>query len=136
MKVLGEAPVSTHDQNFDDIELWDNRALGADSEHVIESVMPLGLQNQLNKANNMQMISIRLPRDLIDDLKMVGESQNLGYQSLIREVLKRFAASEKKIMIIQLLKQRDELEKQLLQAEKLIEVGKVSKRNVREKKTA
>jgi uncharacterized protein (DUF4415 family) len=136
MKVLGDAPVSTHDQNFDDIELWENRALGASSEHVIESEMPVEMQNQLNKANNMQLISIRLPRDLIDDLKMIGKSESLGYQSLIREVLKRFAASEKKIMIIQLLKQRDELEKQLLEAEKLIEAGKVSKRIIREKKLA
>lgn len=44
----------------------------------------------------MQMISIRLPKDLITDLKEIGSAQKLGYQALMREVLKRFVDAEKK----------------------------------------
>ena len=42
----------------------------------------------------MQLISIRLPQTLIADLKNIGKAEDLGYQTLAREVLKRFVDAE------------------------------------------
>ncbi|MFV8070029.1 hypothetical protein ACNQ01_26295, partial [Enterobacter cloacae complex sp.6730869] len=71
-------------------------------------------------SSNMQMISIRLPKDLIADLKEIGSAQKLGYQALMREVLKRFVDAEKKIMYRELMQANEELEKKLHEAELLL----------------
>ena len=77
----------------------------------------------------MQMISIRLPKDLIDDLKTISQSQKMGYQALMREVLKRFVDAEKKVMYRELKKANQELEQQLKDAEALLKKhGKERKR--------
>lgn len=68
----------------------------------------------------MQMISIRLPKDLITDLKEIGSAQKLGYQALMREVLKRFVDAEKKVMYRELMKANEELENKLHEAEQLL----------------
>ena len=68
----------------------------------------------------MQMISIRLPKDLIDDLKNISTTQKMGYQALMREVLKRFVDAEKKVMYRELMKANQELEQQLKDAEELL----------------
>ena len=68
----------------------------------------------------MQMISIWLPKDLIDDLKNISKAQKMGYQALMREVLKRFVEAEKKIMYRELMKANQELEQQLKDAEELL----------------
>jgi|GWRWMinimDraft_12_1066020.scaffolds.fasta_scaffold00859_7 uncharacterized protein (DUF4415 family) len=115
---------------FSDIESWEERALGADMEFAEAREMPKGLQNQINQSHNMQLISIRLPHDLIDDLKLIGKEQNLGYQALTREVLKRFVAAEKKLMFVNLMKERERLEKQIRAYEEQI------KSHSRVKKTA
>ncbi|MBC8950174.1 BrnA antitoxin family protein [Xenorhabdus sp. TS4] len=50
----------------------------------------------INEALDLQPISIRLNKSLIEDLKMIADLNGLGYQPLIRQVLNRFANSEKK----------------------------------------
>lgn len=50
----------------------------------------------LNEAVGLQPISIRLQKSLIEDFKMIAEINGIGYQPLIRQVLKRFADSEKR----------------------------------------
>ena len=42
----------------------------------------------------MQLVSIRLPVELIEDLKTIGKLEGMGYQSLAREVLNRFVEAE------------------------------------------
>lgn len=81
---------------LDDANLWESRELGADPNFSKSSPVPANFHEILNKSSNMQMISIRLPKDLITDLKEIGSAQKLGYQALMREVLKRFVDAEKK----------------------------------------
>ncbi|AWV07217.1 hypothetical protein C9I47_1516 [Lysobacter maris] len=45
----------------------------------------------------LQMISIRLPKVLIEDLKRFAEREGLGYQPLIRRVLMRWVGHEYKL---------------------------------------
>ena len=44
----------------------------------------------------MQMISIRLPKSVIDDFKVIAQLEGLGYQPLMRTALVRFAECEAK----------------------------------------
>ena len=53
----------------------------------------------------------------------------MGYQALMREVLKRFVDAEKKVMYRELMKANQELEQQLKDAEELLKKhGKERKR--------
>jgi predicted DNA binding CopG/RHH family protein len=78
------------------IEAWDRRELGCDEAHV-ETVEIS--EEIINESLALQMISIRLQKTLIEDLKMIGQLNGIGYQPLIRQVLKRFADSEKKQLL-------------------------------------
>ena len=105
---------------LDDANLWESRELGADPYFSKSSPVPANFHEILNKSSNMQMISIRLPKDLITDLKEIGSAQKLGYQALMREVLKRFVDAEKKVMYRELMKANEELENKLHEAEQLL----------------
>lgn len=106
---------------LDDANLWENRELGEDPNFAKSSSVPASFHEILNKSSNMQMISIRLPKDLITDLKEISSAQKLGYQALMREVLKRFVAAEKKAMYRELMRANEELESKLREAELLLE---------------
>jgi len=75
------------------IEAWEDRKLGNDESHVATVKLD---EEMISEALALQMISIRLQKTLIEDLKMIGKINGIGYQPLIRQVLKRFADSEKK----------------------------------------
>jgi len=113
---------------FDDSDQWETRKLGADPKFARSTEVPASFHEILNKSSNMQMISIRLPKELIEDMKEIGNSQKLGYQALIREVLKRFVDAEKKVMYRDLMKANEELEKKLHEAEVLLKEHQKSKK--------
>lgn len=74
-------------------EAWEDGSLGQDEEFLRVSK---NVDNSaLNEAAGLQLISIRLQRSLIEDFKMIAEINGIGYQPLIRQVLKRFADAEK-----------------------------------------
>lgn len=75
-------------------EAWDNGDLGRDEEFV--RVSKSVSEEALNAAAELHPISIRLQKSLIEDFKMIADIHGIGYQPLIRQVLKRFADSEKK----------------------------------------
>ncbi|KGM26822.1 MULTISPECIES: hypothetical protein [Photorhabdus] len=75
-------------------EAWENGELGCSEAHV--KVSDDVTEDLINEALELQPISIRLNRSLIEDLKMIADLNGLGYQPLIRQVLNRFANSEKK----------------------------------------
>ncbi len=75
-------------------EAWDARQLGCD-EDFIEVASDIDIE-ALDDALELQMISIRLQKSLIEDFKMISTLHGIGYQPLIRQVLVRFADSEKK----------------------------------------
>ena len=87
---------------YKNTDKWENRELGADEEFASlaneadddELMSLLNEPEDENIDSKMQLISIRLPQTLIADLKKIGKSEDLGYQTLAREVLKRFVDAE------------------------------------------
>ncbi|MDN3392829.1 MULTISPECIES: hypothetical protein [Pseudoalteromonas] len=77
-------------------EAWESRTLGCDENHAVAVELN---EDFINESLALQMISIRLQKTLIEDLKMIGQLNGIGYQPLIRQVLKRFADSEKKQLL-------------------------------------
>jgi hypothetical protein len=75
-------------------EAWEDGSLGREEEFV--RVSKNVDDAALNEAAGLQPISIRLQKSLIEDFKMIAEINGIGYQPLIRQVLKRFADSEKR----------------------------------------
>ena len=109
--------VHIRDSVFDNSDQWNSRELGAEESFVKKSGMPKKLKAKLNERSNqkMQLISMRLPISLIENLKEIGEQEGLGYQSLAREVLQRFAEAENRKQINKLIAERRKLEKELEQ---------------------
>jgi|GEM_PF-838985 predicted DNA binding CopG/RHH family protein len=87
---------------YENTDKWESRELGADVEYASlaseadddELMSLLNEPSDENIDSKMQLISIRLPQTLISDLKNIGKAEGLGYQTLTREVLKRFVDSE------------------------------------------
>ena len=67
---------------------WEDRTLGASIEHV--QVAGAEHEAALDDALGLQSISIRLPRQLIDQFKLIAHFHGVGYQPLMRDVLGRF----------------------------------------------
>lgn len=74
-------------------EAWDEGRLGADEAFV--AVASDDDDFLIDEALCMQPISIRLEKSLIEDFKVIAEMNGMSYQPLIRQVLHRFAQSEK-----------------------------------------
>lgn len=86
-------------------EAWDERLLGADENHV--KVAPTKFTDGIDEAAGMQLISIRLPRDLIEDYKLIASlNKDIGYQPLMRQILQRFADSEKSRILSAILEEK------------------------------
>ena len=88
-------------------ESWEDGQLGREEEYVSKVELD---ESMVNDALALQMISIRLQKALIDDLKMIGKINGIGYQPLIRQVLKRFAESEKKQILKDVASKSDTIE--------------------------
>ncbi|MBB5875877.1 hypothetical protein [Xanthomonas sp. 3498] len=71
---------------------WETGELGTSIAHAY--VAPSDHGSAVDDALGLQMISLRLQKKLIADLKLIAEAEGLGYQPLIRRVLMRFAAAE------------------------------------------
>jgi len=80
----------------DNDDRWDNGELGRDEQFVSVANNTPDQQAALDEALDLQMISIRLPKAMIEDFKFIAEVNGLKYQTLIRQVLARFADMEKK----------------------------------------
>lgn len=78
------------------IEAWEERRLGAEEAFVAVSEFD---ETAMDRAAGMKMISIRLPESLIEDFKALAQIRGLGYQPLMRQILERFAESEKKRLL-------------------------------------
>lgn len=83
--------MSQHPKILGTDEAWDTRELGADESHV---KVADEINRQLDDALELQPISIRLQKNLIDNLKNIGQLNGIGYQTLIRQILTRFVDSE------------------------------------------
>ena len=76
-------------------EAWDTGQLGRDEEFVKRAPQDVD-EAQIDSALDLQLISIRLQKSLIEDFKNIASIHGIGYQPLMRQTLKRFADSEKK----------------------------------------
>lgn len=79
-------------------DVWEDRSIGAQEEFV--QVAP-DIGNALDQALDLHPISIRLQKNLVDNLKALAQLHGLGYQPLIRQILTRWVDAEVKQMIIQ-----------------------------------
>lgn len=75
-------------------EAWESGELGQQEEHVVKG--GVAASKRVDAALDLQLISIRLPKTLINDLKIIGKLEGIGYQPLIRQLLMRFVIAEKK----------------------------------------
>ena len=81
------------DQILADADDWGpNSELGNSEEHV-EAASEIA-RAEVDAALGMRMISIRLGRILLRDLKAIAEFHGIGYQPMIRDLLGRFVRSE------------------------------------------
>ncbi|WP_205962793.1 hypothetical protein [Pararobbsia silviterrae] len=76
---------------------WDQGLLGREEAFVgVDDGADLA---DLDKGLELQMISIRLSKSLIEDFKNIASIHGLGYQPLMRQALQRFADGEKKMLL-------------------------------------
>lgn len=80
---------------------WETGVLGTSEEHAV--VHGAEHSQAVDEALAMQLISIRLPKDLIEGLKFIANREGLGYQPLIRRVLQRFSEAEFKAIATEML---------------------------------
>ena len=69
-------------------EAWEDRSLGASEEHVV--VAGAEYTAALDEALGLQSISIRLPKQMIEQYKLIAHFHGVGYQPLMRDVMSRF----------------------------------------------
>lgn len=75
----------------DTVEAWESRELGADESYV--QVADDSHEAALDETLGMQLISIRLPKQLISQYKLIAHFHGVGYQPLMRDVMARFVPS-------------------------------------------
>ncbi|MDO3521827.1 hypothetical protein [Ralstonia pseudosolanacearum] len=80
-------------------ENWDAGVLGADEQHA--KAATADVCEAVDKTLGLQAVSIRLPKTLIEDFKIIAKINGMGYQPLMREALIRFVEGEMKMLLIQ-----------------------------------
>jgi predicted DNA binding CopG/RHH family protein len=97
-------------------DAWDaDGGLGESEQHVRRS-SPEREQN-LDASLELQMISVRLQKELLEQLKFIANHHGIGYQPLMRDVLARWARTEM-LDIAEQMKQQLEAEDTIAQATK------------------
>lgn len=114
----------------DTTEAWDNRALGADEAHV--AVAGQDHETALDDALGLQSISIRLPKQLINQYKLIAHFHGVGYQPLMRDVMARFVPNALK----EILEEEQAKAKQVAAKTKLAETKAAADKLAAEKAAA
>ncbi len=83
-------------------EAWEAGALGRDTSHA--KAVSADIEQQVDDGMGLQLISIRLQKELIEDYKKIAEFHGIGYQPLMRDALKQFAEAEYKRIAIEYTK--------------------------------
>lgn len=96
LNLIEEISMAT-DRFHESVEAWEEGKLGKDKKFAEKA--DVALEQSLDDAIGMQMISIRLQRKLIESLKIVAKHHGIGYQPLIRQLLTRFVMAEFKNML-------------------------------------
>lgn len=81
-------------------EKWESGEYGRSLEHT--EVADAAASDSLDESLGMQLVSIRLQRSLIVNLKLIAKHHGVAYQPLVRDLLNRFAVSELKNILREL----------------------------------
>ena len=93
--------------------------LGNDPEHVVYTEESKNTDVLLG----LHPISIRLPKELVRDLKAISQLNGMGYQPLIRAVCQRFVDAEKRAILRDQAERRQQHQAvELKRQEELIEL--------------
>jgi len=101
----------------DTTEAWEDGELGRDKQFV--EVADDSHEVALSEALEMQAISIRLPKDLIQQYKLIAGFHGVGYQPLMRDILHRFVPGA----LREILEQQIQAEEQKPPREPLVPLG-------------
>lgn len=82
--------------------------MGNSEAHAARSTPQL--EAEAEHALGMKLISIRLDQSLLRDLKEIAAHHGIGYQPMVRDLLKRFARAEIKTILQQRLSEIDAAE--------------------------
>lgn len=85
-------------------DAWESGRLGRDKKYAVAASKEHG--DEIDDALGLQMISIRLDKELIDAFKLLGAKYQMGYQPLMREALKRFVDGELKMVALEVLEKQ------------------------------
>ncbi|PTQ79369.1 hypothetical protein C8R21_12933 [Nitrosospira multiformis] len=104
---------------------------GATEEFV--TIAPEDVQALTDK-HHLQPVSIRLEKSLIEDFKLIASMYGIGYQPLMRHILKRFADSEKKQILREAASKMKSTRRETLReaASKMKSMGKEAAKNLRQ----
>jgi antitoxin component of RelBE/YafQ-DinJ toxin-antitoxin module len=64
-------------------------------------------EQSLDASLELQMISVRLQKELLEQLKFIAHHYGIGYQPLMRDVLARWARTEMLVVAEQMKQQLD-----------------------------
>lgn len=81
----------------DSDEAWDTGQLGRAAEHARPATGHI--EKAVDASLGLQLISIRLQKSLIEDFKAIASLNGIGYQPLMRQILKRFVDGEKRRIV-------------------------------------
>ncbi|MBI2603005.1 MAG: hypothetical protein HYW48_08110 [Deltaproteobacteria bacterium] len=77
----------------DDSDRWESGELGADENSVRVSTQ--GTESRIDEGLGLQMVSMRLPKDVVEQFKVLAREQGLGYQPFIRQILMNYLRDHK-----------------------------------------
>jgi predicted DNA binding CopG/RHH family protein len=83
------------DNEDDDTELWETRKLGASVKHA-ERISEEE-DKEIDDSLGLQAVTMRLQKELVEQLKVLAKKEGLGYQPYIRQLLTRHVSSLSKI---------------------------------------
>ena len=92
MKKNGINIIITDEPEDSDTHLWESGQLGDDPEHAVVSKRGAAIYDE---AMELQLISIRLPKELIAEYKKLGSFVARGYQPLMRDALRFYIEHNK-----------------------------------------
>lgn len=77
-------------------EAWESGLLGSDEKNAKRSELDI---DTVREAAGLKTISLRVQPDLLEELKLIAGLNNIGYQPLIKQILRRFVDAEMKTML-------------------------------------
>lgn len=88
------------------VDAWEDGKLGRDEKFV--KVADAAEADAVDEALGLKLISIRLPKKLISQFKLIGHFHGVGYQPLMRDILERYARNE----ILDILRKQAQIAKE------------------------